>query len=86
MTPTFFETPLQFRAWLEANHASAAELVVGFRKVGTGLASMTWPESVDEALTAQGRMRPPGVAAFQARTESKTGVYVFEQEAPVELP
>jgi uncharacterized protein YdeI (YjbR/CyaY-like superfamily) len=50
VSPTFFESPLLFRAWLEANHATAAELIVGFRKVGSGLPSMTWPESVDEAL------------------------------------
>ena len=50
MSPTFFETPEQFRAWLEANHAGAAELSVGFRKKGTGLASITWPEAVDQAL------------------------------------
>ena len=50
MSPTFFETALHFRAWLETNDASAAELIVGFRKVGTGMLSMTWPESVDEAL------------------------------------
>lgn len=48
--PTFFETPAQFRAWLETHHASAAELSVGFRKKGTGLASITWPEAVDQAL------------------------------------
>lgn len=50
MSPIFFESALEFRAWLEANHTSAKELIVGFRKVGTGLPSMTWPESVDEAL------------------------------------
>lgn len=50
MSPTFFETPEQFRAWLEANHTRAAELSVGFRKKGTGLVSMTWPEAVDQAL------------------------------------
>lgn len=48
--PRFFETPEAFRAWLEDYHASADELVVGFWKKGTGRASMTWPESVDEAL------------------------------------
>lgn len=47
---TFFDTPEAFRAWLEANAASAAALLVGFRKVGTGRPSMTWPQSVDEAL------------------------------------
>ena len=50
MNPTFFETPAHFRAWLEANHASDAELLVGYYKKGTGRPSMTWPESVDQAL------------------------------------
>ena len=50
MPPTFFDTALQFRAWLQQHPASAAQLVVGFRKVASGLASMTWPEAVDEAL------------------------------------
>jgi uncharacterized protein YdeI (YjbR/CyaY-like superfamily) len=47
---TFFATPVEFRAWLEANHAQASELWVGFHKKGSGLPSMTWPEAVDEAL------------------------------------
>jgi len=47
---TFFATPATFRAWLEAHHAIQAELVVGFYKRGTGRPSITWPESVDEAL------------------------------------
>jgi uncharacterized protein YdeI (YjbR/CyaY-like superfamily) len=46
----FFATPAEFRAWLEEHHASARELWVGYRKRATGLPSMTWPESVDEAL------------------------------------
>ena len=48
--PTFFATPADWRAWLEANHATAAELSVGFWKVGCGKPSITWPQSVDEAL------------------------------------
>jgi uncharacterized protein YdeI (YjbR/CyaY-like superfamily) len=32
------------------------------------------------ALTAEGRMRPAGLAAFDARTQKKTGIYAFEQE------
>jgi uncharacterized protein YdeI (YjbR/CyaY-like superfamily) len=48
--PTFFALPLQFRSWLEDNHDRAPELVVGFYKRGSGKPSMTWPESVDEAL------------------------------------
>ena len=50
MEPTFFATPADFRAWLEANHTSASELLVGFHKKGSGLPSITWPESVEQAL------------------------------------
>lgn len=50
MSPTYFESAEHFREWLEENHRKATELMVGFRKVGSGLPSMTWPESVDEAL------------------------------------
>jgi uncharacterized protein YdeI (YjbR/CyaY-like superfamily) len=48
--PTFFPTPAAFRAWLEEHHATADVLLVGFHKVGSGKPSLTWPESVDEAL------------------------------------
>jgi uncharacterized protein YdeI (YjbR/CyaY-like superfamily) len=48
--PRFFPTPALFRAWLDANHASAAELLVGFYRKDSGKPSITWPESVDEAL------------------------------------
>ena len=48
--PTYFETPADFRAWLAANHATADELWVGFYKKGSGRLSITWPESVDQAL------------------------------------
>ncbi|HML24860.1 MAG TPA: YdeI/OmpD-associated family protein [Aggregatilinea sp.] len=50
MDVTFFETPDDFRAWLDANHDSVTELWVGYYKKGTGKPSMTWPESVDQAL------------------------------------
>jgi uncharacterized protein YdeI (YjbR/CyaY-like superfamily) len=50
MKPKFFATPADFRAWLEAHHDSKRELLVGFRKKGSGKPSITWPESVDEAL------------------------------------
>ena len=46
----FFETAAGFRAWLEKNHQTETELLVGFYKVGSKKASMTWSESVDEAL------------------------------------
>ena len=46
----FFRTPADFRKWLEKHHGSDRELWVGYHKTGSGKASMTWPESVDEAL------------------------------------
>jgi uncharacterized protein YdeI (YjbR/CyaY-like superfamily) len=48
--PTFFSTPAAFRRWLEKHHDSESELLVGFYKRGSGKPSITWPESVDEAL------------------------------------
>ena len=120
MDPIYFATPAEFRAWLEANHDSEPELIVGFHKKASGVPCMTWPEAVDEALcfgwidsvrhtvdedrytnrftprkrgstwsavnvrkvaalTKEGRMRPAGLRAYEARSESKTGIYSFEQ-------
>jgi uncharacterized protein YdeI (YjbR/CyaY-like superfamily) len=119
--PTFFATPGELRAWLEAHHQGETELLVGFYKKGSGRPSITWPESVDEALCfgwidgvrrslgdeaytirftprtkrsfwsnvnvrrageliAEGRMRPAGLAAFEARSGERSGVYSFEQD------
>jgi len=118
--PTFFATPEEFRAWLEAHHESEPELLVGFWKKGTGKPSITWPESVDEALSfgwidgvrrslgdeaytirfsprrarsiwsavnvrrmgelmAEGRVRPAGRKAFEARSDDTTAIYSYEQ-------
>ena len=126
VTPTFFPAPPEFRRWLEANHDTAAELWVGFYKKGSGRPSMTWPESVDEAicfgwidgvrksldedsytirfsprrsesvwsrvnierakaLAAEGRLRPAGVKAFEARRENRSGIYSYEQRS-ADLP
>jgi len=125
MDPVYFPAPDTFRSWLEEHHASAAELWVGYHKVGTGTPSMTWPESVDEALCfgwidglrrrvdderyairftprrrdsvwsrvnlgrvdvliAEGRMRPAGLAAFEARRSDEVGY--TDAERPQELP
>ena len=46
----FFKTPSAFRKWLAANHAKSKELWVGFYKKNSGKSSITWPQSVDEAL------------------------------------
>jgi uncharacterized protein YdeI (YjbR/CyaY-like superfamily) len=120
MEPTTFERPEDFRRWLEQHHDSEPELWVGYFKKRSGRASMTWPESVAEALcfgwidgirksvdaeryvirfsprrkgsiwsavniglvaelTAQGKMRPAGMAAFEARREDRSGIYSYEQ-------
>jgi uncharacterized protein YdeI (YjbR/CyaY-like superfamily) len=122
--PVFF-TADEFRAWLEAHHADAGEILVGFWKRGTGKPGMTWPESVDEALcfgwidgvrrslgddaytirftprkprsnwsavnvrrveelAREGRMRPAGLKAFEARSEDRTAIYAYEQR-PADL-
>jgi uncharacterized protein YdeI (YjbR/CyaY-like superfamily) len=116
----YFKSAGDFRKWLEKNHAAAPELLVGFHKRGSSEPSLTWPESVDQALCfgwidgvrrrvddrrytirftprrpksiwsavniarvqeldARGLMRPPGRAAFEARTEKKSAVYAYEQ-------
>ncbi len=48
--PKFFRTPKHFRAWLAKNHDRRDVLWVGYYRKDTGRPSITWPESVDEAL------------------------------------
>ena len=48
--PRFFKNAAAFRAWLEKNHATAAELLVGYYKKHTDKFNYTWAETVDEAL------------------------------------
>ena len=50
MEPTFFETPADFRNWLQQHADKETELLVGFYKIGSGKPSINWPQSVDEAL------------------------------------
>lgn len=50
MKPIFFATPAEFRRWLERHAHTHTELWVGFYKKSTGRPSITWSESVDEAL------------------------------------
>jgi uncharacterized protein YdeI (YjbR/CyaY-like superfamily) len=50
MRPTFFKTPAAFRKWLERHAETKQELLVGFYKAASGKRSITWSESVDEAL------------------------------------
>jgi uncharacterized protein YdeI (YjbR/CyaY-like superfamily) len=118
---TFFETPAAFGRWLRRNHRKQSELWVGYYKKATGRPSLTWPESVREALRfgwidglqksiddesyrirftprkptstwsranvgfaeqliAEGRMEPAGLAAFEARSERRSGVSTDERE------
>jgi uncharacterized protein YdeI (YjbR/CyaY-like superfamily) len=48
--PTFFPTEAEFRRWLEANHETAPELLVGFWKKSSGKPSIDWPQARDQAL------------------------------------
>ena len=50
MALVFFANSAEFRKWLEENHRTETELVVGYYKVGTKKPSMSWSESVDEAI------------------------------------
>jgi uncharacterized protein YdeI (YjbR/CyaY-like superfamily) len=51
MKPKFFATPAAWRDWLEKYHGDQKELLVGFYKKASGRPSITWPESVDGALS-----------------------------------
>jgi len=116
----FFPTPIDLQKWFRRNHATERELWIGFYKKNSGRRSITWPESVDEALcvgwidgirksideksymirftprrrasvwsavnikrvkalTNEKRIRSPGLAAFAARRENRSGIYSYEQ-------
>ncbi len=46
----FFENREAFREWLEANHDKVDVLHIGYYKKGSKRPSITYPQSVDEAL------------------------------------
>jgi uncharacterized protein YdeI (YjbR/CyaY-like superfamily) len=48
--PIFFPSAVDFRRWLETNHETAPELLVGFWKKGSGKPSIDWPQARDQAL------------------------------------
>jgi uncharacterized protein YdeI (YjbR/CyaY-like superfamily) len=116
--PLFFESAAEFRDWLDRHHDHAKEVVVGFYKVGTKQATLSWSDAVDEALCVgwidglrravdeqryqirftprrpgsnwsalnirkakaliqAGRMKPAGLAAWDARAQSSP--YSYEQ-------
>jgi uncharacterized protein YdeI (YjbR/CyaY-like superfamily) len=50
MEPIFFSSAADFRKWLDKHHTKEKEVLAGFYKTGSGKPSMTWSESVDQAL------------------------------------
>ncbi len=50
MKPVFFKKQQDLRNWFEINHDKKDELLAGFYKKSSGKPSITWEESVDEAL------------------------------------
>ncbi|MFK8004287.1 MAG: YdeI family protein [Polyangiales bacterium] len=126
-TPTFFPTPADFRAWLEEHHATTEHLWVGYYKKATKKPSVTWEDTVDEALcygwidgirksrddesymirftrrkpksvwsqrnidlierlTAEGRMKPEGLAAFAFKDVHPDSGYATKLDASLPAP
>ena len=81
--PIFFATPAEFRAWLERNHATERELLVGFHNKATARPSLTWAEAGNikrvAELEALGRMTPAGREVFARRSDDRSAVYSHEQ-------
>ena len=50
MNPLYFQNQNEFRKWLEKNHNKESEIILGYYKVGTGKPSLTWSQSVDQAI------------------------------------
>ena len=48
--PRFFRTAASFRKWLELNHDTASELIVGLHRIDTGKGGLTYRDALDEAL------------------------------------
>jgi uncharacterized protein YdeI (YjbR/CyaY-like superfamily) len=48
--PLFFAKPQHLRVWFAKHHDHADELWVGYYRKDSGRPSITWPESIDEAL------------------------------------
>ena len=89
MKPRFFRKPGDFRTWLEKNHASATKLWVGFHKVHTGKPSLTWPQSVDEALCfgwIDGLRRSLGADAYAIRFSPRRATSVWSNVNTKRVP
>jgi uncharacterized protein YdeI (YjbR/CyaY-like superfamily) len=46
----YFRSADELRAWFDANHETATELWIGYHRKATGRPSVSWSETVDEAL------------------------------------
>ena len=78
--PIFFSTPAEFRAWLHTHHATRTEVLVGFHKKDTGRPTMTWPDSVDEALCygwIDGVRRSQGEGSYTIRFTPRKPVSIW---------
>ncbi len=81
-TPTFFPTPAEFRAWLEEHHATTDYLWVGYYKKATKRPSVTWEDTVDEALCygwIDGIRKSRGDESFMIRFTPRTSKSVWSQ-------
>jgi uncharacterized protein YdeI (YjbR/CyaY-like superfamily) len=125
--PNYFPDAAALRRWFAKNAGTAPELLIGYMKKGAGVPSVTWPESVDEALCVgwidgvrnriddqryqirftprrrgshwsninirrvaalkkAGRMKAAGLAAFAARSKTRSGRASYEQRTAAKLP
>ncbi|MHC1732269.1 MAG: YdeI family protein [Bacteroidales bacterium] len=50
MNPVYFRDQIEFRKWLEKNHNKESEIIVGYYKVATGKPSLSWSQSVGQAI------------------------------------
>ena len=50
MEPIFFATPTELRKWFKKNHDQITEQWIGYYKKASKIPSITWSESVDQAL------------------------------------
>ncbi|MFZ1520371.1 MAG: YdeI/OmpD-associated family protein, partial [Ignavibacteriaceae bacterium] len=50
MKVVFFPTQKDLRKWFEKNHKKEKEIFIGYYKVSTGKLTVSWSQSVDEAL------------------------------------
>lgn len=64
MTAIHFQSAGDFRDWLAANDEGESEILVGYYKVSTGKASMTWPESTRYVINLGEYPDPESVAVL----------------------